>query len=57
MNDNVFRKPGGPFIHASCVRSLEVQNNRLICADGAVAEIQADTCQVCDRDNEVVVHA
>ncbi len=57
VNDNVFRKPGGPFIHASCVRSLEVQNNRLICADGAAAEIQADTCQVCDRDNEVVVHA
>lgn len=54
VSNNVLRKQGGPFIRASCVRSLEVHDNRLICADETAAEIQTDTCQVSLRDNTVV---
>ena len=55
VSGNILRKQRGPFIHASCVRSLEVHNNRLICADEAAGEILADTCQLRHGDNEVVV--
>ena len=54
VNGNVFRMRGGPLVHASCVRSLEVQNNLLYRPDGVDAEILTDTCQLCDQDNKVV---
>lgn len=57
VNDNVFHKQYGPFIHANCVRELEVQNNRLICAEKEAAQILTQSCQLQNRNNEIVIKA
>ncbi|MBQ8683932.1 MAG: hypothetical protein IJ518_05395 [Clostridia bacterium] len=56
VTDNIVYKGNIPLVHASCVRSLEVHDNRLVCADDSASQIVTESCQVCDRDNKIVVN-
>ncbi|MBO5070853.1 MAG: hypothetical protein J6C37_10920 [Roseburia sp.] len=54
INKNEFCKQYGPLIHASCVRELEVENNRFICVEEEAAEIVTEMCQLQNGKNEIV---